>query len=91
MATIYLHETTTLTPEQYTAGLTDFSSGRGKLFGNSTDEYLKVRSRGAAQAASPKARAAFGNDCVLMMPKAIEHGNNSVLCHSIPHQRIQPP
>ena len=50
MATIYLHETTTLTPEQYTVGLTDFGPGRGKLFGNSTDEYLKVHSRGATQA-----------------------------------------
>jgi hypothetical protein len=50
MATIYLHETTTLTPEQYTAGLTDFGPGRGKLFGNSTDEYLKVHRRGATQA-----------------------------------------
>jgi len=50
MATIYLHETTTLTPEQYTAGLTDFGPGRGKLFGNSTDEYMVVHSRGKAEA-----------------------------------------
>ena len=50
MATIHLHQTTTLTPEQYVAGLTDFGPGRGKLFGNSTDEYLKVRHRGATDA-----------------------------------------
>jgi hypothetical protein len=29
---IHLHRTTTLTPEQYIAGLTDFGSGRSKLF-----------------------------------------------------------
>jgi len=50
MSTIHLHETTTSTPEQYIAGLTDFGPGRAKLFGNSTDEYMKVHSRGASQA-----------------------------------------
>ena len=46
MSTIHLHQTTTLTPEQYIAGLTDFGPGRAKLFGNSADEYLKVHHRG---------------------------------------------
>jgi hypothetical protein len=50
MPTIYLHQTTTLTPEQYIAGLTDFGPGRSKLFGNSTDEYMKVHSLGGTQA-----------------------------------------
>jgi hypothetical protein len=50
MSTIHMHQTTTLTPEQYIAGLTDFGPGRAKLFGNSTDEYMKVHSRGPAQA-----------------------------------------
>jgi phage I-like protein len=50
MSTIHLHQTTTLTPEQYTAGLTDFGPGRAKLFGNSADEYLKVHHRGNSQA-----------------------------------------
>jgi len=50
MSTIHMHETTTLTPAQYIAGLTDFGPGRAKLFGNSTDEYMKVHSRGPAQA-----------------------------------------
>jgi len=50
MSTIHLHETTTLTPEQYIAGLTDFGPGRGELFGNSTDDYMKVHSRGATEA-----------------------------------------
>jgi hypothetical protein len=39
-----------LTPEQYIAGLTDFGSGRSKLFGNSAAEYLKVHSRGLSEA-----------------------------------------
>lgn len=47
---IHLHQTTTLTPEQYIAGLTDFGSGRSKLFGNSADEYLKVHSLGRTEA-----------------------------------------
>ena len=50
MSTIHMHETTTLTPGQYIAGLTDFGPGRSKLFGNSTDEYLKVHSRGPSEA-----------------------------------------
>src|SRR6202051_2196047 len=41
MSTIHLHQTTTSTPEQYVAGLTDFGPGRSKLFGYSADEYLK--------------------------------------------------
>jgi hypothetical protein len=50
MSTIYLHQTTTLTPEQYIAGLTDFGPGRSKLFGNSADAYMKVHSLGRTQA-----------------------------------------
>jgi len=45
MSTIHLHQTTTLTPAQYVAGLTDFGPGRSKIFGNSADEYLKVHSK----------------------------------------------
>jgi len=47
---IHLHQTTTLTPEQYIAGLTDFGPGRSKLFGNSADEYLKVHHLGSKEA-----------------------------------------
>ncbi len=50
MSTIHLHQTTTSTPEQYVAGLTDFGPGRSKLFGNSADEYLKVHHRDRSQA-----------------------------------------
>ena len=50
MSTIHLHQTTTLTPEQYTAGLIDFGPGRAKLFGNSADKYLTVHHRGPSDA-----------------------------------------
>jgi hypothetical protein len=50
MATIHLHQTTTATPEQFLAALTDFGPGRSKLFGNSTDQYLKVHHLGATDA-----------------------------------------
>src|SRR5215510_4849470 len=50
MSTIHFHQTTTATPEQFLAGLTDFGPGRSKLFGNSADEYLKVHDQGPRQA-----------------------------------------
>jgi hypothetical protein len=49
-AELHFHQTTTLTPEQYIAGLTDFGPGRSKLFGNSADEYLKVHHCGQSEA-----------------------------------------
>jgi hypothetical protein len=50
MSTIHLHCTTTATPEQYIAALTDFGPGRSKVFGNSADGYLQVHRRDLAQA-----------------------------------------
>ena len=50
MATIRLHQTTTATPEQFLAGLTDFGPGRSKIFPNSADGYLKVHDQGPSQA-----------------------------------------
>ena len=47
---IHFHQTTTLKPEQYIAGLTDFGPGRSKIFGNSADEYLKVHHLGHTDA-----------------------------------------
>jgi hypothetical protein len=47
MATIHFTEQTSATPEQLLAGLTDFGPGRRQLFGNSSDEYLKVHAKGA--------------------------------------------
>ena len=46
MTTIHLHQTTTATPEQFLAGLTDFGPGRSKIFPNSADGYLKVHDQG---------------------------------------------
>src|SRR6476661_8308271 len=50
MSTIRFNQTTTLTPEQYIAGLTDFGPGRSKVFSNSADNYLKVHHVGPADA-----------------------------------------
>jgi len=46
MATIHLQQTTTATPGQFVAGLTDFGPGRKELFPNSADGYLKVHDQG---------------------------------------------
>ena len=50
MSTIYFKATTTLRPEQYVAGLTDFGPGRSELFSNSADENLQVHSEGPHEA-----------------------------------------
>jgi hypothetical protein len=50
MATIRFHRTTTATPEQFIAGLTDFGPCRSELFQNSADAYLEVHSQGPYQA-----------------------------------------
>jgi hypothetical protein len=50
MATIRFHQTTTATPEQFVAGLTDFGPGRSELFKNSDDAYLKVHDLGPHRA-----------------------------------------
>ena len=50
MSTIHFHQTTSSTPEQFIAGLTDFGPGRSKLFPNSADRYLKVHHQGPPEA-----------------------------------------
>ena len=55
MATIHLHETTTATPEQVVAALTDFGPGRSAIFGRSADEYLKVHDQGPDHGPIPTA------------------------------------
>ena len=47
---IHLHETTTATPEQFVAALTDFGPQRQTLFPNSQDENLVVHSLGTDEA-----------------------------------------
>jgi len=46
MSAIHLHKTTTSTPQQFVAGLTDFGPGRSELFKNSADAYLQVHGVG---------------------------------------------
>jgi hypothetical protein len=50
MSTIHFHQTTTSSPEQFVAGLTDFGPGRSKVFSNSADSYLKVHRTGTYDA-----------------------------------------
>ncbi|GIF52087.1 hypothetical protein DFJ67_5696 [Asanoa ferruginea] len=50
MTTIHLHQTTTATPGQFVAALTDFGPGRSEVFSRSADGYLKVHDRGTDQA-----------------------------------------
>ncbi len=50
MSTIHLHQTTTSTPEQLIAALTDFGPGRSEVFGRSGDDYLKVHDQGPDRA-----------------------------------------
>lgn len=42
MSTIHMKQTTSATPEQYLAGLTDFGPGRSQLFPSSADDELVV-------------------------------------------------
>ncbi|BAK34916.1 hypothetical protein MLP_19020 [Microlunatus phosphovorus NM-1] len=50
MSTIHLHATTSASPEQVLAALTDFGPGRSTLFPNSADDYLQVHEQGPGRA-----------------------------------------
>jgi hypothetical protein len=50
MSTIHFKATTSSTPEQFLAALTDFGPGRSKVFSNSADGYLKVHQQGPSEA-----------------------------------------
>ena len=50
MSNIHFHKSTTLSPEQFIGGLTDFGPGRAELFPNSADGYLKVHHLGRYEA-----------------------------------------
>jgi hypothetical protein len=68
MSTIHFHQSTTSTPEQFVAGLTDFGPGRSKVFAKSADSYLKVHPWASMTPMSPKARVASGNACCTTGP-----------------------
>jgi hypothetical protein len=50
MSTIHFKATTSSTPQQFVAALTDFGPGRSKVFSNSADNYLQVHHRGPTDA-----------------------------------------
>jgi hypothetical protein len=50
MSVLHFHEATTLSPEQFIAGLTDFGPGRSETFKNSADSYLTVHHKGSREA-----------------------------------------
>ena len=50
MATIRLHQTTSATPGQLLAALTDFGPDRPELWPNSSGQYLEVHGEGPGQA-----------------------------------------
>jgi len=50
MTTLHFTKTTTASPDQLLAALTDFGPGRSELFQNSAEDYLKVHDRGADHA-----------------------------------------
>src|ERR1700758_5449967 len=50
MTTLHFHQSTTSTPEQFVAGLTDFGPGRSEIFPNSADSDLTVHHKGARDA-----------------------------------------
>lgn len=68
MSTIRLHATTTLTPRQYIAGLTDFGPGRSKLFGNSADEDLRIHHLGLTHADVTEGSRGSGSGCITTGP-----------------------
>jgi hypothetical protein len=50
MPTLHFSATTTATPEQWVAALTDFGPGRSGLFENSADSNLEVHDQGPTEA-----------------------------------------
>ena len=50
MSRLHFNQTTSLTAEQFVAGLTDFGPGRSAVFSKSADDYLKVHAVGPDEA-----------------------------------------
>ncbi len=50
MSTIHINHTTTASPEQVVAALTDFGPERSEIFGRSAGDYLKVYSQSPGHA-----------------------------------------
>jgi hypothetical protein len=54
MSTIHLHQRTTLTPEQYIAGLTDFGPGQPPPLCRSNALFVEVASQGSVRCFLPR-------------------------------------
>ena len=63
MSVIHFHASTTSTPEQFIAGLTDFGPGRSKIFKNSADSYLMVHNKGPHEADVTEGSGGIWKDC----------------------------
>ena len=50
MPVIHFHQTTSATPEEFLAALTDFGPGRATVFANGDDDYLQVHDLGPEEA-----------------------------------------
>ena len=61
MSTIHLHQTTTSTPEQFVAGLTDFGPGRSSSSATAPTTTSRSTTGGRLTPTSRKARAASGS------------------------------
>jgi hypothetical protein len=59
--TYHLTETTTATPAEIVAAITDFGPGRQEIFGNSADEFLEVHELGADSADVTEGTGKNGN------------------------------
>ena len=63
MATIHLHQNTTVTPGQFLAGLTDFGPGRYKLLPTATTGTSRCTIRVPARALANTAKAIEARTC----------------------------
>jgi 6-phosphogluconolactonase (cycloisomerase 2 family) len=68
MSTLHLHQTTTATPQQFLAALTDFGPDRFTIFPNSQDQHLQVHSRTATDADVTEGTGGYGNGCTTTGP-----------------------
>jgi len=68
MSTIHLHRTTTATPEQYVAGLTDFGATARRSLATAPTSTSRCMTGAPRRPTSRKARAASRNACTTTGP-----------------------
>ena len=69
MSEVHFHKTTTLSPEQFVAGLTDFGPDREKVFSKNADDYLKVHDLGLAEADVTEGSGGVWSACNTTRPR----------------------